>query len=161
MIGLRKVDNGNVWEICSLKVKCAQKDFVASNVESLAEAFAVRESGGVALPFGIYDDDVPVGFVMLGYDLVPGETDMPEIAKGNYCIWRFMIDEKFQRKGFGRQALQLVLDYIKTFPCGKAEAVYLSYEPENTGAAALYHAFGFKENGEKDGDEIVAVLWLN
>ena len=73
----------------------------------------------LALPFGIYDGDVPVGFVMLGYDVVHGETDMPEIAKGNYCIWRFMIDEKFQGKGLGRQALQLVLDYMKTFPCGK------------------------------------------
>ena len=161
MIELRRVDNGNVWAICRLRVAKEQEDFVASNVESLAEAFAVRESGGVALPLGIYDGDVSVGFVMLGYDVVPGETDMPDIAKGNYCIWRFMIDEKHQGKGYGRQALRLALDYVKTFPRGKAEAVYLSYEPENEGAAALYHSFGFKENGEMDGEEIVAVLRLN
>ena len=34
------------------------------------------------------------------------------------------------------------------------------YEPENTVSKALYHSFGFRENGEMDGDEIVAVLKL-
>ena len=28
------------------------------------------------------------------------------------------------------------------------------YEPENTVSKALYHSFGFRENGEMDGDEI-------
>ena len=41
-----------------------------------------------------------------------------------------------------------------------AEYVWLSYEPENEKAKALYRAFGFVENGEWDGDEIVAVLKL-
>ncbi len=35
-----------------------------------------------------------------------------------------------------------------------------SWEPDNKVAAKLYHDFGFIENGEKDGDEIVAVLEL-
>ncbi len=160
MVTLRKIDNTNVWEVCRLHVKKEQEDFVASNMESLAEAFAVRESGGVALPFGIYADDAPVGFMMFGYDVVPGEEGMPEIARGNYCIWRFMIDKAHQDKGYGKEALRLAIDYVKTFPCGEAECVYLSYEPENTGAAKLYHSFGFAENGETDGEEIVAVLRL-
>ncbi|MGM9588059.1 MAG: hypothetical protein ACI3VA_11325 [Candidatus Limivicinus sp.] len=53
------------------------------------------------------------------------------------------------------------MDYIRAFPCGPADCCWLSYEPENTAAKTLYHRFGFRENGETDGDEIVAVLPLN
>ena len=46
----------------------------------------------------------------------------------------------------------------KRFPAGKL--CYLSFEPENAVAARLYHSFGFVENGEFDGNEIVACLPL-
>lgn len=55
---------------------------------------------------------------------------------------------------------EAALDFIRTWPCGKAEYCALSYEPENEAAAKLYHSMGFAENGEMDGDEIVAVLKL-
>ena len=54
----------------------------------------------------------------------------------------------------------MALDYIKTFPCGKAERCWLSYEPENEAARQLYRSFGFMETGEKDGEELIAVLSL-
>ena len=57
-------------------------------------------------------------------------------------------------------ALKLLLDYIRSFPDGEEELWSTSWEPENEVAAKLYHDFGFIENGEKDGDEIVAVLKL-
>ena len=56
--------------------------------------------------------------------------------------------------------MKLALDFIRTFPCGKAEYCYLSYDPDNTKAKELYSRFGFMENGEKDDDEVVAVLKL-
>ena len=56
--------------------------------------------------------------------------------------------------------IKLVIDFIRTWPCGKAEYCSLSYEPENEVARALYRSLGFIENGEMDGDEIVAVLKL-
>ena len=56
--------------------------------------------------------------------------------------------------------MKLALDYIKTFPCGEAEYCWLSYEPENTVAAGLYHSFGFSETGEMDGKELIAKLRL-
>ena len=37
---------------------------------------------------------------------------------------------------------------------------WLSYEPENEVARKLYASCGFVENGEMDGDEIVAVIKL-
>ena len=84
----------------------------------------------------------------------------PKALDRNYSLWRLMIDKEYQRKGFGREAVRQALDFIRTWPCGKAEYCALSYEPENTVAAKLYRSFGFKENGETDGDETVAVLKL-
>lgn len=156
---LKPIDLDNVWNIVKLKVSESQTDFVASNIYSIAEAFAARESGAVALPFGLYEDGVPVGFVMFGYGSL-GEENEPKIAQNNYCIWRFMIDERYQKNGLGARALEKALEYIRTYPCGKAEYCWLSYEPENTVAKRLYCKFGFRENGESDGDETVAVLKL-
>ncbi|MBQ1306586.1 MAG: GNAT family N-acetyltransferase, partial [Erysipelotrichaceae bacterium] len=83
-----------------------------------------------------------------------------EALKNSYSIWRLMIDKKHQGKGYGRDAIRLALDFIRTWPCGKAEYCEISYEPENEAARKLYRSLGFKENGEMDGDEIVAVLKL-
>lgn len=158
-IHLRTIDRSNVWALARLRVREEQEDFVATNVESILEAYATEQSGAVALPFGIYDEETPVGFLMLGYGELPDEEN-PEIAKGNYCIWRFMIGENYQGRGYAKAGIQAALDYIRTWPCGRAEYCWLSYEPDNAAARSLYHRFGFVENGETDGDEIVAVLRL-
>lgn len=85
---------------------------MASNVYSLAEAYAAVASKGYALPFGIYLEDRPVGFLMIGYypDLeyakkAFGEEDeIPDYIPGSYLVWRFMIDQEYQGKGYGREA---------------------------------------------------------
>lgn len=153
---LKKVDLSNVWELTKLKVKDEQKNFVAPNNISIIEAYATIQSGHIALPFGLLVDGKYVGFVMLGYD-TNGDEDEPEIVQHNYCIWRFMIDERYQGLGYGKKAMELVMNYIKTFPCGEAKYCWLSYEPENIDAKALYYKFGFKENGDMSGDEVVAI----
>jgi diamine N-acetyltransferase len=159
MIELRKIDSENVWKVIKLSVNDEQENFVATNTESMIEAFTTITSGGVALPFGIYNDGCLVGFVMFGYGTT-GDEDEPAIAKNNYEIWRFMIDKKFQHQGFGRKALIASLQYLETMPCGKADYCWLSYEPENIAAKNLYSSEGFLENGEMCGDEIVSVLKL-
>lgn len=159
MTTLKKVNEKNVWELLKLTVDDSQRNFVATNTESIVEAYTAVAAGGIAVPFGIYEDETPVGFLMIGYGNIPYEGQ-PSVAMGNYCIWRLMIDRRYQNQGIGRRALTLALDYIRTLPCGAAELCYLSYEPENTVAAELYHSFGFEENGEYDGDEMIAVLKL-
>jgi diamine N-acetyltransferase len=160
MIELRKVDNENVWKILKLSVAEDQKNFVASNTESIIEAYTTITSGGVALPFGIYNDDCLIGFVMFGYGS-NGDEGEPLIAMNNYCIWRFMIDKNYQQQGLGRKSLKASLEFLKTMPCGKADYCWLSYEPDNMIAKKLYSSEGFSENGEMCGDEIVSVLKLN
>ncbi|MGM9634616.1 MAG: GNAT family N-acetyltransferase [Candidatus Avispirillum sp.] len=158
MMELVKIDRHNVWDIVKLSVREEQKDFVAPNGYSIIEAYAVSASGGTALPFGLYEDGAPVGFAMIGYGCEDDKD--PKIADGNYCLWRFMIDGRYQGRGLGKKAMAAVMDFIGTFPCGKAEYCWLSYEPENIAAKNLYRLFGFEENGEWDGDEAVAVLKL-
>ena len=155
---LRKIDKTNIWEIVKLSVREDQRDFVASNTESILEAYAAVSRGDFAMPFGLYENGAAVGFVMFGYDVI--DEDDPPSAKENYSIWRLMIDKEQQGHGLGRKAFAAALAYIRTMPCGRAESCWLSYEPENIAAAALYSRFGFSENGEKCGDETVAVLKL-
>ena len=71
-----------------------------------------------------------------------------------------MIDKRYQKKGYGREAVRLALAFVRTWPHGEAEACVTSYNPENKVAKRLYASFGFAENGETDDDEIVAVLKL-
>ena len=142
-----------------LSVNERQKGFVATNTQSILEAYATVSEGNVALPFAIYHDGELIGFVMFGYGTI-GEEDEPQVADGNYCIWRLMIDRKYQGRGYGKKAMKAALAYLQTKPCGEANFCWLSYEPENSVARALYSSLGFMENGEKSGDEIVAVRRL-
>lgn len=163
MIHLEKIDYRNIWDIIELEVTEPQEEFVASNQISLAQAYGVRDSETKAFPFGIYHDDTPVGFLMIGFNEAAtygDDEEPPGTLAGNYSLWRLMIDRRYQRKGYGREAVKQALAFIRTWPCGKAEYCALSYEPENTVAAKLYRSFGFEENGEMDDDEIVAVLKL-
>lgn len=101
---LRKVTGKNLWEIVALRVAERQQSFVASNTVSILEAYVTITAGGVALPFGLYEDGVPVGFLMLGYGTT-GDEDEPGAAAGNYCLWRLMIDRAYQGRGLGKKAL--------------------------------------------------------
>ncbi len=160
MLHLEKINGNNVWDILKLTVSESQKNYVAANDISIIEAYTAIIANGYAFPFGIYDGDKPVGFLMVGFDVDDYWTDAPEIAKGNYNLWRLMIDKAYQNRGLGKGAVQLALDFIKSFPCGEAEYCWLSYEPENEVARQLYRSFGFVETGEMDGEEVIATLKL-
>lgn len=158
-LALKRVDAKNIWELTALQVRGEQREFVASNTVSILEAYTTLTAGGHALPFGVYDGETPVGFLMIGYDCADWE-DAPAVAAGNYCLWRLMVDQRYQSQGYGRRAVALALDHIRALPCGPAEFCWLSYEPENTAAQALYRSMGFRETGELDGEEVIAVLSL-
>ena len=160
MLKLKKITGRNIWDILKLSVYEAQQDFVASNDLSIIEAYTTITGNGYAFPFGIYEDDMPVGFLMIGFDTDEYWDNAPSMAKGNYNLWRLMIDKNHQKKGYGREAVKLALNFIKTFPCGEAEYCWLSYEPENEVASRLYRSFGFVETGEMDGEELIAILKL-
>ena len=160
MLKLKKINRNNIEEILKLEAFDNQKSFVATNNSSIIEAYIAITENNHVFTFGIYKDDTPIGFLMIGYDVNSDDEGAPSIAKGNYNIWRLMIDKKFQGKGFGKKAINLALEFVKTFPCGTAKYCWLSNESDNDIARQLYKSVGFVETDEKDGDEIVAILKL-
>ena len=159
MINFKEITNANIWKVCTLEPFEEQKDFVAENIQSLAEAYATRNEGGNALPLAVYNAETLVGFIMIGKGTVGNEKES-ELIKKNYSLWRLMIDKKYQGKGFGRQTLDAAMALIRTYPFGKSDKVWLSYEPENVRAREIYRKYGFVENGEMCGNEIIAVYDL-
>ena len=145
MIKLIEITDDIFDECIGLEMTDEQKRFCASNIYSLAQAWL---HSSTARPFAVYSDDIMVGFVMLEYD-------EPEKECG---IWRFMIDKKHQNKGYGKEAMRAVLDYIKSNPV--FDVIHLSVVPENYIAVKLYEDFDFKNTGEMDDDEMIMVLEL-
>lgn len=80
----------------------------------------------------------------------------PSLELPGIELIHFMIDERFQGRGFGRAALCAVAaEMFRRF--GVAE-IYLSVDPENARAKHVYEAVGFFATGEKDKHEDVFCL---
>ena len=71
-----------------------------------------------------------------------------------------MIDKKFQNRGYGKEAMKKILEYVRTFPAGPAKYCWICYEESNITAKKLYESFGFRENGEICNNELITVLQL-
>lgn len=149
-VRLVEVDTKNLNDLIRLQPFESQYNFVADNCYSLAEAYANLSAGRYAQPFGIYHDGEMVGYVMVIYDY-----DIPE-----YDVWHMMIDESKQGRGFGSDALDCVIDYIRTKPFGSSDRVTLTCNKNNAAAMKLYKSRGFAETGAEDDDEIELSMTL-
>ena len=145
MINLREITETNLISIIDLDVSENQNDLVAPNAVSIAQGHYSKS----AWFKGIFNDDVAIGFVML--DLITEE---------NKCfLWRFMIDKKYQGKGYGKIALTQVIEYVKSFKV--FDNIGTSYVATDNSAEGFYKNFGFieseeiiKQFGLEDSDEI-------
>ncbi len=135
MIRLEEITKDNLDDVLALRVHEDQKSYVSTNAESLAQAYVYSET---AWPFAVYDDETLVGFIMMGY----------YEAKHYYTLWKFMIDRRYQNKGYGRQALKLGLKFIKD-KFGPDE-IYTGVIPGNRVAKGLYESVGFTYTGLKE-----------
>ena len=132
MTVLRPVTKENIDELLALRVRADQEGFVSTVGDSLAQAYVYSET---AYPFGIYDGDTPVGLIMMAY----------YEAKGYYTLWKLLIDKDHQHRGFGRQALEQGIAFLKER--FGAKEVYTGVVPENTAAKKLYGSVGFAFTG--------------
>ncbi len=143
-VSLRKITAKTVRAICNLSVSDGQKQFVAPNAVSIAQAYFCRNAWFRA----VYANETPVGFVML--------YENPK--RGTYYLWRFMIDAKCQRKGYGGKALSLIIQRVKKKP--KAKALTLSIVRAKGGPETFYKMFGFDFTGKIEEGEHVMKLPL-
>ncbi|MEG1547327.1 MAG: GNAT family N-acetyltransferase [Clostridia bacterium] len=139
MITLKPIDRNNFIAILKLSVSVPQQEFVASNSFSLAQSKVQPE----CVPLAVYDGDLPVGFVMYAMD----EDDL------EYWIYRVMIDKSCQSRGYGREAMRRLIALIREDTAHRI--IYISFEPSNSWAMALYESMGFVPDGRIEDGEIV------
>ena len=144
MLHLEPVTPDN-WR-SGLRVRDDQREYVADSPGLLARAYAYRNSRSEA--FVIYHDDTPVGMALY-YDLAELHA---------YCLSQFFIDRRYQRRGYGRAAMQLLLQRLQAD--GRFDRVVLCYVEGDEAAKSLYETLGFRPTGEAEEDEIVLSLPL-
>ena len=134
-MGLKKryADKCNWIDLINLSVKNNQSNFIESNLYSIAES-KFEESWKTV---GIYNDDILIGFSMYG-----------KLEDNRVWLDRFMIDHKFQGRGYGKLSLKFLIDSLyREYEC---EEIYLSIYEDNINAIKLYKSYGFEFNGELD-----------
>lgn len=130
MIALKPVDESSYQAVLDLTVAEADKGFVAPNVRSLADAWLYRDNGDV-FPYAIWADEQVVGFALIDID-----EDIQQ-----YMLWRFMIGQEFQGKGYGQAALEAVIQLAQKHPV--CNHLIVSYVKSNQKMARLLEKNGF------------------
>ena len=148
MITLQKVDESNFIPCFDLELNDWQKEFVSHPIRSLAQAYVYYKQ---CTPFAVLSGGEVVGYIMVIYDY----------DEQTYNIWHLMIDGAHQGKGYGRTAMELALDYIRTKPFGASSRVLMTVSPENRAAFGLYQSLGFSATGRSDEEEIELGLTLD
>jgi diamine N-acetyltransferase len=143
MITLRPLTAENRAALEALRLEPSQERFVNNVSEALLEAG--DEPGGRAIQFGLYDDDTPVGFVMIS-----DEVDGPDYIA--HYLWKLLIDRDRQRKGYGTAALDLVSTYFRER--GNAEMWTTAGEGDG-GPIPFYERYGFVRTGDMVFDDEV------
>ena len=143
-VTLREVTAETVRAICALEVAPDQLGYVAPNSVSIAQAHFAPKAWFRA----VYAGDNPVGFVMLSID--------PDAEE--YYLWRFMIAAEHQGEGYGRRALDLVVEHVRGLP--GATTLVSSFVPGDRGPGEFYRRYGFVETGEVEHGEHVIQLAL-
>jgi diamine N-acetyltransferase len=134
-VGLKKryANKCNWIDLINLSVKNNQSNFIESNLYSIAES-KFEEAWKTV---GIYNDDILIGFSMYG-----------KLEDNRVWLDRFMIDHKFQGRGYGKLSLKFLIDSLyREYEC---EEIYLSIYEDNINAIELYKSYGFEFNGELD-----------
>jgi diamine N-acetyltransferase len=145
VVTLREVTKDTVYDVCQLQVADEQREYVARNAFSIAQAHFEPKAWFRA----IYADESPVGFLMLSDD--PGAP--------KYYLWRLMVDAAFQGNGFGRKAIELLVEYVRTRPA--ARELLVSYHPGPHSPREFYLKLGFHDTGRVDEGEVVLTLPLD
>ena len=136
---LVSVTENNWMDVASLSVKEEQKKYVAPAIGILARGYVYRDCN---VKIYAFENDGAI----VGTALVREFIDEPL----GYDLQQFMIDEQYQKKGYGSQALQLVLDELRKE--GHYDHVELCVKKADAEAIRLYKKYGFVDSGYVDED---------
>lgn len=142
-VTLRRITAYNWKQVINLQLDRHQRGFVSPNWYSIIEANF--EGDHIR---AIYAGNILVGFVMYSWDEPLAEA----------WITRLMVDARYQRRGYGRAAMQAVIKLLSQHP--DCDTIYISFVPENTVARHLYEGLGFRNTGRVENGEIIYQLPL-
>ncbi len=150
VVTLTEVTRASFRAVLALDVAPEQRRLVATNAESIAQAYFEKGAWFRA----IEAHGTPVGFVMLFDPTTPGAIGEEEFQKGDIWLWRLMIDHRHQRQGIGRKVLDLVVAHARERP--GISRLMSSYVPGDDGPRDFYLRYGFSETNvdTADGEEI-------
>ena len=149
MVSLRPITDANREEVEALAVTPDQRRFVSGVRESLLEA--ADEPGAQALYWAVYDDETPVGFVMIA-----DEVDGPDYIA--HFLWKLLIDQRYQRQGFGTATLDLIVEFFRD---RGVSAMWTSAGEGEGSPVAFYERYGFGRTGELHGNEVLLRLEIS
>ena len=148
-VSLRDITDGNRAAVLQMTVTEDQSNYVASVEQSFQDA--IDDAPACPRFWGLYLDDEPVGFVMISDNIPDG---YPEYV-GPYFLWRLLIDTRWQGRGLGTTAIDLVVEYLRTRP--GADILYTSYHEGPASPLPFYERYGFVRTGRiSDGEEVLA-----
>jgi len=140
MVTFEEITGNNIHAVLSLEVAEEQKaTYPRSNAYSIAEGFFPSDDDPVWMR-AICTDGEPVGFIMT--------SEVPE--DGDYFLWRLMIDKHHQGKGYGAEAMRLLIKRIEDN--GHPHVLHLSHLKYNVEAGRFFKSFGFSYTGTDVGD---------
>ncbi len=146
MIELREVDDEVRAELVrSVAIPEDQQRFVSTVEGSLAEAAEAPEAN----PWyrGVYDDGEPVGFVMIAWDVDPGDDLI-----GPWFLWKLAIDRGHQRRGYGQAVVDAIVEIVRA---NGGSELFTSYVDAPGGPGPFYARLGFEPAGDHDGEVLV------
>ena len=134
-----------------------QERFVASVEQSLRDALI--DARACPRMWSVNDGDQTVGFVMIS-DGIPADRLLADgDLLGPYFLWRLLIDERFQRRGYGRATLDAIVAYVRTRP--GADILWTSAGQGEGTPQPFYEPYGFVATGEVLEGEAVLRLDLH
>ncbi len=149
MVSLRPITDANREAVEALAVPPAQRRFVSGVRESMLEA--AEHPDARAIYWAIYDDETPVGFVMIA-----DEVDDPGYIA--HFLWKLLIDERYQRRGFGTATLDLIVEFFRNRGVG---AMWTSAGQGEGSPVAFYERYGFERTGDLHGTEVLLRLEIS
>lgn len=144
--------------VAALRLRSApgQEQFVASVEQSFADALEHPEA--CARYWAVYDGDDAVGFAMISDNIPTPTLEADPTLVGPYFLWRLLIDERHQRRGYGTATLDAVVAYVRSRPNG--EALLTSAGQGEGSPQPFYERYGFVPTGDIVDDEVVLRLDL-
>jgi diamine N-acetyltransferase len=149
VVSLRSITDATREAVEALAVRPDQGRFVSGVRESILEA--AGEPNARALYWATYDDETPVGFVMIA-----DEVGSPDYIA--HFLWKLLIDQRYQRRGFGTGTLDLIVEYFRN---RGVSTMWTSVREGEGGPVTFYERYGFKRTGKFHDNEILLRLKIS